>query len=265
MNYREQQLRQLIKKNYIPLTDYQQETKELKKSQVQAQDLIDKLQKDLGINFLLDYKEIITKLKGRKVRDILQENETLEKDWKERFNELTDLNNQQAKESKEQIKKLKDYSQGYLKKIGDLETQLLNLAKQKIKGKKETERLLKEIETNWKEDKEQQTKTINQLQDELTTERKRTNSLRENLNQEQEKNKKLQEISKQKQEQFNEQLRKINLLFDEKDRDYTLPIDFNGLYALLVRFKDAVDRENKVKADEENKGWKTVSYKKKKK
>lgn len=36
----------------------------------------------------------------------------------------------------------------YQQKAGDLETQLLNLAKQKIKGKKEAEKLMKKMEDN---------------------------------------------------------------------------------------------------------------------
>ncbi|CAG8847250.1 14986_t:CDS:1, partial [Racocetra persica] len=66
------QLRQLIKNDYILKTTHQQEKgqlttqfqqaknnweqekKELQKAR--AQDLIDRLQKDLGINFLLDYQ-----------------------------------------------------------------------------------------------------------------------------------------------------------------------------------------------------------------
>jgi hypothetical protein len=75
MNYRELQLRQLIKNNYVLKSQYQQETAELKKAR--AQDLIDQLQRDLGINFLLDYSEIIKELKGRTVRDILEEEKQL--------------------------------------------------------------------------------------------------------------------------------------------------------------------------------------------
>jgi hypothetical protein len=59
MNYREQQLRQLIKRDYVPKSQYQQETTELKKAR--AQDLVDTLQQDLGINFLLDYNPLLTK------------------------------------------------------------------------------------------------------------------------------------------------------------------------------------------------------------
>jgi hypothetical protein len=58
------------------------------------------------------------------------------------------LNNQQAQENKGEVKKLKDYNQGYLKKIGDLEKQLFSLAKEKIKGKKEASELLAKLENN---------------------------------------------------------------------------------------------------------------------
>ena len=78
MNYREQQLRQIIKKDYIPKSQYQQETTELKKAR--AQDLVDTLQRDLGINFLLEYHHIIERLKGRTVEDLLQELDQTQQD-----------------------------------------------------------------------------------------------------------------------------------------------------------------------------------------
>ena len=40
---------------------------------------------------------------------------------------------------------------GQAQKITDLETALLNLAKQKIKGKKDAEELLNQLETEWKQ------------------------------------------------------------------------------------------------------------------
>lgn len=45
--------------------------------------------------------------------------------------------------------------------------------------------------------------------------------------------------------QHQEQLRKINLLFDEKAQDYQF-IDFNGLYSLLQQIAER-ERENKIK------------------
>jgi hypothetical protein len=78
MNYRELQLRQLIKNNYIPKETYLKETEELKKAR--AQDLVDTLQRDLGINFLLEYHHIVERLKGRTVEDLLQELDQTQQD-----------------------------------------------------------------------------------------------------------------------------------------------------------------------------------------
>src|SRR5436305_14471959 len=71
MNYRHKLLQQQIKREYVPKTEYLKETEELKKAR--AQDLIDTLQKDLGINFLLDYSNILNKLGGRTIEELLNE------------------------------------------------------------------------------------------------------------------------------------------------------------------------------------------------
>ena len=54
------------------------------------------------------------------------------------------MNNQTNREKNELTK----YQVLIEKKVEDLEKQLVNLAKQKIKGKKEAQRLLSELETN---------------------------------------------------------------------------------------------------------------------
>ena len=257
MNYRELQLRQLIKNNYVPKTLYQQETAELKEAR--AQDLIDQLQRDLGINFLLDYGEIIKELKGRTVRDILEEEKQLgekNKDWEERFSELEELNNQQAQENKGEIKKLKDYNQAYLKKIGDLEKQLFSLAKEKIKGKKEALELVKQLEINWEQDKKQLIKKHEELIDNYHQQEQHL--LRElekkdqNYQQLAKNNQKLSKNLQTQKQEFNEQLRQINLLFDDKAKDYSF-IDFNGLYKLLENIK--AERERERERESKSKWW----------
>ena len=159
MNYRHKLLQQQIKNNYVPKDFHLKETQELKKAR--AQDLIDQLQKDLGIDFLLDYSEIVKKLKGRTVGEVIeqlaeQEQKTKEKQQlldntvnllgSEDIKNLTDITNLLKGKS---LKELVDYSNSFQQKIKDLETQLINLAKQKIKGQKEAEKLLSELETKW--------------------------------------------------------------------------------------------------------------------
>ena len=74
--------------------------------------------------------------------------------------EIQQLNQQLAQTSQdyqeinEELIQTKEYNQLYQQKITDLENSLLNLAKQKLKGKKEAQRLLNDLETNWKQDKE---------------------------------------------------------------------------------------------------------------
>jgi len=76
--------------------------------------------------------------------------QTLNSEWETRYNQLESLNNQTNREKNELAK----YQVLIEKKVEDLETQLLNLAKQKIKGKKDAERLLTNLETQWNQDKE---------------------------------------------------------------------------------------------------------------
>ena len=157
MNYRHKLLNQQIKKDYIPLKTYQQEVEELKKAR--AQDLIDTLQKDLGIDFLLDYSELVKKLKGKSVEEVLNKLEQKEQETKEKqqlldkttallgekdVKTLTDLSNLLQGQS---LKELVDNKTILQQKIKDQDTALLNLARQKIKGKKEAEQLLNDLET----------------------------------------------------------------------------------------------------------------------
>jgi len=99
---------------------------------------------------ITDLENSLLNLAQQKIKD--------NKDWEIRYNELEELNNQQAREQKQVIKELQDQAravnQTYLAKISALETQLFTLAKQKIKGQKEAERLVNELETNRKADKE---------------------------------------------------------------------------------------------------------------
>jgi len=106
MNYREQQLRQIIKKEYIKKTDYQQ--------------------------LVQDYQH-------------LQANyELIEKDVDYQLHKLTEKERDQLKKDNQKLAtKLELHQQ----KITDLEKSLLNLAQQKIKGKKEAENLIKDLET----------------------------------------------------------------------------------------------------------------------
>ncbi len=122
MNYREQQLRQVIKKDYVPKSQYEQETNELKKAR--SQELIDKLQKDLGINFLLDYQEIVNKLNGRTVEELLKVEQFLLK-----TNEALTLLAEKRKVDLTQEKQA-----------------LIKLAKQKLANKKEASELLNSLE-----------------------------------------------------------------------------------------------------------------------
>jgi len=118
MNYREQQLRQIIKNNYVP----KKEAEELKKAR--AQDLIDKLQQDLGINFLLDYQEIIDKLERKTIEQLLKFKQTIIK-----TNETLTLLAEKRKEDLEREKQA-----------------LITLAKQKLANKKEASELLANLE-----------------------------------------------------------------------------------------------------------------------
>ena len=72
-------------------------------------------------------------------------------------------------------------------KITDLETQLLNLAKQKIKGKKEAQELLNQLATNW-----------NQAQENWEQEKKKHEELINNYHQQEQHL--LRELAQKKQE-----------------------------------------------------------------
>ena len=184
---------------------------------------------------------------------------------------ITDLENQvlniakqkltDKKEFQELMKQLesnlnseKEKSNLYQQKVNDQNTALINLARQKIKGKKEAEKLLSELEKNWNQDKKAwkdtetsylkkvEELTSNQQQKELTIVNLNNfyDKLAEKKNQaEQEWNREKEQLIKQKnqekeqqQQEFQEQLRKINILFDDNTANYET-IDFSGLYSLL--------------------------------
>ncbi|CAJ0925548.1 19194_t:CDS:2 [Entrophospora sp. SA101] len=123
-------------------------------------------------------------------------------------------------------------------KITDLETSLLNLAKQKIKGKKAAEKLLKitqqaQERQALQSEQEQQLKVkatqINELTQQLTIAKQALTTSQEQRKQEQQKfdqqltetNSQLHQLQVSQTEQaqqFNEQLRKINLLLEKKEQ-----------------------------------------------
>ncbi|CAH1765051.1 3968_t:CDS:2 [Entrophospora sp. SA101] len=118
MNYREKQLRQIIKRDYVPKNDYQ------------------------TLHF--QYQQTLN--------DVDYQLQVHTKKENEEYGELEENLNQQAQAHHEQQTNLKEQShqekQLYLAKINDLEQALLNLAKQKLKGKKEAQEFLTQLEQN---------------------------------------------------------------------------------------------------------------------
>lgn len=80
------------------------------------------------------------------------------------INQLT-LNNQQLASNLEQVSQRNSLFQ---QKIGSLESQLLNLAKQKLTGKKEAQELLENLKNNWQKDKDLWNKTETDYSNKLT-------------------------------------------------------------------------------------------------
>jgi|SRR6185312_3266388 len=66
----------------------------------------------------------------------------------QQLNQQLEQTSQDYQEINEELIQIKEYNQLYQQKITDLENSLLNLAKQKIKGKKEAQKLLTDLETN---------------------------------------------------------------------------------------------------------------------
>src|SRR5205085_5211862 len=66
----------------------------------------------------------------------------------QQLNQQLTQTSQDYQEINEELTETKEYNQLYQQKITDLENSLLNLAKQKLKGKKEAEKLLTDLETN---------------------------------------------------------------------------------------------------------------------
>ncbi|CAG8455328.1 12944_t:CDS:2 [Ambispora gerdemannii] len=144
-------------------------------------------------------------------------------------------------------------------KITDLETALLNLAQQKLKDKKEAQELLNQ---NQEPEPATKPKLFDQAQATFTELQETVNQAyfikgKSDVKQKLEEldsffeqdleviEKDKQELTKQLQGQsqvFNEQLRKINVLFDKNAENYQT-IDFNGLYSLLANIQQ--EREQK--------------------
>jgi hypothetical protein len=133
MNYREKQLRQQNKNTIAKLTT----AWDLEKQNLQ-QDIVN-LQNSTDVKVLEQ-----TKKQLEEKTDLLDKIIAMlgNEDIKNTSN-LTNL--LQGKTLKEVITANSLYQQ----KIKDQDTALINLAKQKIKGKKATEKLLNELETNW--------------------------------------------------------------------------------------------------------------------
>jgi len=150
----------------------------------------------------LEHKVKELETKKQTLQQDLNQNQQENKDWEERFNELEELNSQQAQGYKIREKELKETNQLYQQKVNDLETQLFTLAKQKIKGKKETQELLNQLENNWKEDKERWEQEKSQLQ--KANERFNQSLLNKGkkLNEAQQKNEQLEQEKKELQKQI---------------------------------------------------------------
>ncbi len=155
------------------------------------------------------------------------------------------------------LKELTDYKTLLVQKIKDQDTALINLARQKLTGKKDAEKLLNELETkqskkeiDWETEKKNQQKEREQWASLLASQK---NQAKLELNQQLEQQKQTHrseianlnsshqtELEKEKKalnNQQQEQLKKINTLFDENAVHYE-KIDFNGLYDLLTKIRN---------------------------
>jgi DNA repair exonuclease SbcCD ATPase subunit len=81
-----------------------------------------------------------------KIKELTQNNQQLTEEFQS-YKFTTETKQAEIVSQSQQIKTV------HSKKIKDLESQLLDLAKRKIKGKKEAEKLIKELESNWEEKK----------------------------------------------------------------------------------------------------------------
>src|SRR6185312_11436818 len=112
---RQESLNTLSPENDTKLTDLQNQVKHYQKLYQ------DRVKKDLA---------------GNQTQGIQQLNQQLEQ------------TSQDYQEINEELIQTQEYNQLYQQKITDLENSLLNLAKQKLKGKKDAEKLLAELESN---------------------------------------------------------------------------------------------------------------------
>jgi len=137
-------------------------------------------------------------LESKKLEEKLEQ---LETDYQQKLTDLTNqLNKAQTKteKTKQLVQENINLAQA---KITALENQLISLAKQKIKGKKDAQSLLKKLTEDFQQSKSESEKLVKELT-----------------------------------QKNNEQLRQINLLFDPQAKNYET-IDFNGLYSLLENQK----------------------------
>ena len=159
-----------------------------------------------------DINEIRTKLNGRTLTEILEENE----DYETTIDELK-------------------------RKKGELAAEITLLTNTSQNRLKEKERLITRI-TQEKSDWEKKYKKKAKQSDEEQCE---NNQLTEKITSLTSKITELQTESQQEQQEYHHQLRQINLLFDAKAQDYQV-IDFNGLYALLSSIAER-EREREQK------------------
>ena len=162
-----------------------------------------------------DIQEIRTKLNGRTLSEILEEND----DYETKTDELT-------------------------RKKGELEAEVIMLTNSRKNQVSEKERII----TRLKEEKTELDKKVKnkaKLLDEEQLEHKNTLNQLETFTQglshaRQANQKLLEEINLTQQHQS--QLRQINALFDPNTKNYST-IDFNGLYKLLETIKQERERE----------------------
>jgi len=227
------------------------------------------------MTFKEEVKEFLTNLKVNNLAELRIKIEGLKEDINQKETTIIGLNNSYEKLESKKEQELKKLETNHNKekaelaenktlleqKVKDQDKALLDLARSKIKGKKDAERLLGELENNWKDKEkelEQNIKDLTELknnqikviQDERKVAQKWKGRVEDKEKELKETKKELEayekadfgkEIEEIKSLQ-QEQLRKINLLFDEKAKDYEI-IDFNGLYSLLEKVKAERERE----------------------
>jgi len=153
-----------------------------------------------------DINEIRTKLNGRTLAEILEENEDYET-------------------SLDELKRTK----------GELEAEIILLTNSRQNQLQAKENVITRLKAEKTELEKKYQKKAKQLDEEQLEGKK----LEEKITSLESKITELQTEIQQDQSEYHHQLRQINLLFDEKAQDYET-IDFNGLYSLL---KGIAERE----------------------